>query len=46
MKWLLLDRYYDSIICFDLIYIIMNNDKFIIITSENFLFVNELTKRF
>ena len=44
IKWLLIDKYYDNINFFDLIYSIMNKDKTIIITSEDFSFVNELTK--
>ena len=44
VKWLQSDKYYDNINYFDLIYTIMNKDKNIIITSEVFESINELTK--
>ena len=44
VKWLQLDKYYDNINYFDLIYTIMNKDKNIIITLEVFDSINELTK--
>ena len=43
-KWIQIDKYYDNINYFDLIYTIMNKDKNIRTISEDFSFVNELTK--
>ena len=42
VKWLQFDKYYDNINYFDLIYT-MNKDKNIIITSEDFEYINEPT---
>ena len=44
VRWLQLDKYDDNFNYFDLIYIIMKKDKNKRRTSEDFLFVNELTK--
>ena len=44
VKCLQFDKYYDNIKYFDLIYTIMNKDKNIIIASEDFEYINELTK--
>ena len=44
VKWLQVDKYYDNINYFDLIYTIIKKDKNIIITSEVFESINELTK--
>ena len=44
VKWLLIDKYYDNINYFDLIYTIMNKDKNIIITLEIFEYINRLLK--
>ena len=43
MNWLLVDRYYDNIKYFDLIYTITNKKK-IRITSVDFSFLNDLTQ--
>ena len=44
VKWLEIDKYYDNINYFDLIYTIMNKDKNIIITLEVFEYINRLAK--
>ena len=44
VKWLQVEKYYDNINYFDLIYTIMNKDKNIIIITIVFESINELTK--
>ena len=44
VKWLLIDKYYDNINYFDLIYTIINKDKKIMITLEVFEYINGLAK--